>query len=330
MSVVVITPDTFETVRATVRHLRAQSDRERLELVIVAPAADALALDEAEVRDFFGHQVIEVGAMTSTARARAAGVRAACAPVVAFAEDHAFPSRGWAEALLARHAEGWSAVAPVMANANPRAAISWANLLVEYAPWMEGARGGEREHLPGHNGSYKRDVLLVYGDRLEAMLDAESVLHWDLRARGHKLYLEPRARTLHLNFTAALPSAVLRFNGGRLFASARARGWSRARRLAFVAGSPLIPFVRFARVARSLPKVERPRGTMAAVFAALACDGAGELFGYAFGAGRSMEKLSDMEFHRHRYISRRGRASASAGGAEPVEGVREATRSVVA
>jgi hypothetical protein len=328
MSVVVITPDTFETVRATVRHLRAQSVSGRLELVIAAPAASALAPDRAEVSGFFGCKVIEVGAMTSTARARAAGVRAAGAPVVAFAEDHAFPSRGWAEALIARHAGGeWAAVAPVMANANPRAAISWANLLVEYAPWMEGARGGEREHLPGHNGSYRRDVLLAYGDRLEAMLDAESVLHWDLRGRGHRLYLEPRARTLHLNFTAALPSAVLRFNGGRLFAAARSRGWPRLRRLAFVAGSPLIPFVRFARVARSLPAAERPRGVLPAVFAALACDGAGEMVGYALGAGRAMEKLSDMEFHRHRYISRRGRGATDAKAAAdtPIEGVREAT-----
>jgi hypothetical protein len=316
MSVVVITPDSFETVRKTVSHLKAQSVRDRLELVIVAPAADALALDESAVRDFFGCEVIEVGTMTSTARARAAGVRAARAPVVAFAEDHAFPSAGWAEALLARHAGGWAAVAPVMANANPRAAVSWANLLVEYAPWMEGAPGGEREHLPGHNGSYKRDVLLRYGDRLEAMLDAESILHWDLRARGHKLYLEPRARTLHLNFTAALPSCVLRFNGGRLFASARARGWPLAKRLAFVAGSPLIPFVRFARVARSLPKTDRPRGTLPAVFVALVCDGAGELVGYALGAGRAMEKLSDMEFHRHRYIKRAPRSRDSHGVAQ--------------
>jgi hypothetical protein len=252
-------------------------------------------------------------------------VREARAPVVALVEDHCFPAPGWAEALIERHAEGWAAVGPVMANANPQTAVSWANLLTEYAPWVEPAQGGEREHLPGHNGSYKRDVLLSYGDRLEAMLEAESILHWDLRARGHKLYLEPRARSLHLNFTAALPSAALRFNGGRLFAASRARGWTLRKRLAFVAGSPLIPLVRFARVARSLPKADRPRGTLTAVFAALVCDGAGELIGYARGAGRSMEKLSDMEFHRHRYISRRGRGAAHAVSAESVEGAREAT-----
>jgi hypothetical protein len=29
--------------------------------------------------------------------------------------------------------------------------------------------------------------LLAYGSQLEAMLEAESVLHWDLRAKGYQL-----------------------------------------------------------------------------------------------------------------------------------------------
>jgi hypothetical protein len=312
MSVVLVTPDNFETVRKTVRHLRAQGERARIELIFVAPDAGAFSLDESEVKDFFGYKLVGIGSMSSTARGRAAGVFAAGAPVVAFAEDHAFPREGWAGALLARHAEGWAAVAPVMANANPQSAVSWANLLIEYAPWLEPAEGGEREHLPGHNGSYKRDVLVAYGERLEAMLDAESVLHWDLRARGHSLYLEARARTLHLNFTDARASAVLRFHGGRLFAASRARGWSVLKRLAFVAGSPLIPLVRFARIARvarrALPRTASAFAVLPLVFLALVCDGAGELVGYSAGAGRAMAKLSDMEFKRERFIRRTRRS----------------------
>ncbi|MFL6230758.1 MAG: glycosyltransferase family 2 protein [Pyrinomonadaceae bacterium] len=326
MSVVLVTPDNFETVRQTVRHLRAQSKRARIELVFVAPDAGAFHLDEPEVSEFFGSQVIEIGSMSSTARGRAAGVLAASAPVVAFAEDHAFPREGWAEALLARHAEGWTAVAPVMANANPRSAVSWANLLIEYAPWLEPCESGEREHLPGHNGSYKREALVAYGARLEAMLDAESVLHWDLRARGHGLFLEARARTLHLNFTDARASAVLRFYGGRLFAASRARGWSAGKRLAFVAGSPLIPLVRFMRIARvarrALPATANSAAVLSLVLLALVCDGTGELVGYAAGGGDAMAKLSDMEFKRGRFIKRTRRAhgvDSDADGARPTQ-----------
>ncbi|HYN85105.1 MAG TPA: glycosyltransferase [Pyrinomonadaceae bacterium] len=307
MSVVVVTPDCYETVRKTVRHLRAQRVREHLEIILVAPSRESLALDEEELGEFHSHRVVEVGGFDSTARARAEGVRAARAPIVALVEDHAFPAPGWAEALIERHGEGWAAVGPAMANANPRSATSWANLLIEYAPWVEPQTAGEREHLPGHNGSYKRDVLISYGDALEAMLDAESVLHWDLRARGHRLYLEPRARTFHQNFSVAAASVPLRFNGGRLFAASRARGWPAWRRFLFAAAGPLIPAVRFARIAREVLKPGRPRRAWArslpALAAGLVCDGAGEMVGYAFGPGRSMARLTDMEFHRRRYLA---------------------------
>jgi hypothetical protein len=138
------------------------------------------------------------------------------------------------------------------------------------------------------------------------MLDAESILHLDLRARGHRLYLEPKARTLHENFDAPLSSTPLRFHGGRLFASARARRWPIWRRLLFACGSPLIPPLRFFRLARELGRRGRARHLLPRLapmlFAALVFDGAGEMIGYAFGAGRAMTILSDMEFHRQRYM----------------------------
>ena len=320
LSVVVVTPDRVSTVRKTLRHLRSQSIRGRMEVLIVAPSREGLALDESELRGFFGHKVIEVGHMRSTARARAAGVRAAKADVVAFAEDHAFPAPGWAEALVERHAEGWAAVGPVMANANPRGATSWANLLIEYAPWLDPSEAGEREHLPGHNGSYKRALLVEYGGRLEEMLDAESVLHWDLRSRGRRLYLEPRARVFHQNFSAPAPSLALRFNGGRLFASARARGWPAWRKGLYACASPLIPLVRCARIVGELLKPGRPRRLLPKVLPALVVgllfDGAGECAGYALGAGDAMATLSDMEFHRERYLAARDRREPAQGLAE--------------
>ncbi len=311
MSVVVITPDDFETVRKTVRHLRAQNVCGQLEVVLVAPSAASLSLDEKALDGFHSHMIVEVGPFTSTARARAAGVRAATARVVALVEDHAYPAPGWAEALVVRHRESWAAVGPVMSNANPRSVTSWANLLVEYAPWLEPSEGGEREHLPGHNGSYKREALIAYGERLEAMLEAESVLHWDLRAKGHALYLEPKARVFHQNFSEPLPSLTLRFNGGRLFAASRAREWPAWRRALFTAASPLIPFVRCTRIAREMLRRGPTRRIwprlLPALIVSLIFDGAGEAAGYAFGPGGAMAKLSDMEFHRERFLAARDR-----------------------
>jgi glycosyltransferase involved in cell wall biosynthesis len=309
LSVIVITPDHYRTIRNTIRRLRAQTIREQLEVVIVAPSSDQLELDESEMEGFLQFRIVEIGSLRSTAEARAVGIRRASAPIVALVEDHVFPARDWAEALVKTHQGPWAAVGPVMANANPHSLVSWANLLIEYAPWLDPSSGGIADHLPGHNSTYKRQVLLDYGDQLEAMLEVESVLHWDLRAKGHQLYLESKARTFHQNFSSPLPSLSLRFQGGRLFASSRARPWPIWRRVLYAGGAPLIPLVRSLRIVRELYRPGRPRHllprVLPALMAGLIVDGVGEMVGYAFGPGQAMARLSDMEFHRHRYLAER-------------------------
>ena len=192
LSVVLVTPDHFETLRTTVRQLRAQELQERLELVIVAPSAELIDLDREELSGFFGVQVVELGEVRSVAAGSAAGVRAARAPVVAFGEDHCFPAAGWAKALIEAHRGPWAVVGPAVANANPETAVSWADFLLGYGPWADPSPGGVMSHLPGHNSSYKRERLLEFDGELEPMLDAECVLHWELGRRGHQLYLDPR------------------------------------------------------------------------------------------------------------------------------------------
>jgi len=311
MSVIVITPDSYSTVRKTIRRLRAQSVSHQLEIVLVVPSVQGANIDRAELGSFCVIQIVEIGDMASTARARAAGVQRATAPVVAFVEDHSFPAKGWAEALIHAHRQPWAAVGPMMANANPHSLVSWANLIIEYAEWMEPVPAGVAEHLPGHNGSYKRALLLEYGNRLEAMLEAESILQWDLRAKGHRLYLEPAAKTYHQNFSAPFSWLPLRLDGGRLFAASRSRTWPLLKRLLYALAAPLIPVIRFYRIVGELRRPGRARQLMPQVlpllFAGLVVDGTGEMIGYAFGAGKAMRRLSDMEFHRERYLTEHDR-----------------------
>lgn len=310
LSVILATPDTYATIRATVHHLRRQTAADRLELVIVAPSATALGQDEAELSEFWGHQVVETGRVQDVAHANAAGIRRARASLVVLAEDHAFPEPGWAEALIARHRDPrgqWAAVGPVLCNGNPSTLTSWADFLIAYGPWAEGSAGGPAEHLPGHNSSYKKQILLDCGDRLEQMLEAESVLHWQLRAAGQKLYLEPKARVAHLNFALLSSWCPTQFYAGRLFGASRAQSWPAARRLAFAGGSVLIPLVRLWRVARqSLSRGQAAilLRTLPVLVLGLALDGLGQMCGYALGAGHAKQKLTKMEYHRVRHLKK--------------------------
>ena len=248
LSVILATPDSYDTIRATIGHLRKQTARRRMELVIVAPSAERLGLNAGELSDFLSYQVVELGEMRSIGCANAAGVRGATAPIIAFAEDHAFPAPEWAESLIRAHSREWAAVGAVIRNENPESIVSWADFLIGYSQWLAPTPAGVRDLLPSHNGSYKREILLGYGSHLDAMMDSESVLHWDLQKKGHRLFLDPSAQVSHMNFgtlSSILPSQFL---SGRVFAASRADTWTALRRLKYILGAPVVPLVRLRRI----------------------------------------------------------------------------------
>ncbi len=305
LSVVVIVPDRFETVARIVAHLLVQTVRERLEIVLVS-CEERLAIPPGVMAAFGAWSIVRVDGLTSTAAARAAATRAARAPLVAFVEDHCFPTPTWADALIVAHEGPWAGIGPAVFNANPVTRVSWANLLIEYGPWLAPENAGEWPHIPGHNSCYKRDVLLSCGDRLGSLMEAESILQWTLQRSGHRFTIEPRAHTRHENFSRFVPSLRLRFHGGRLFAASRAMSWTTAQRLLYALASPLIPFVRLSRAHRDRRRVgsaANKHGLLMITFVLLVTDAAGELFGYVTGAGDSSERTAALEFRRERFLT---------------------------
>ena len=318
LSVVLACTAGVDSVETTIRHLARQTIAARIELVVVGVSDARCALPPDLAAAFWAERFVPVGSLGSIARANAAGVRAARAPVVALAEDHCFPEPEWAAALVEAHQGPWAAVGPALANANPGTAVSWADFLIGYGPWAEPIASGEAPFLPGHNSSYKREVLLGYGDRLEAALEAETVLHLDLRARGHRLFLCSAARARHVNFSLLRSWLRVQVHNGRVFAGARAEGWSAPRRALYAAASPLIPLVRLrrcARVARRLgPAHPRARRALPVLAVGLALDGAGQMLGYALGAGSSGRALARFEFRRIDHVRGADRAAFAAPG----------------
>ncbi len=206
---------------------------------------------------------------------------------------------------------------PAIRNANPDTMVSWADLLMGYGPWLAPAGAREMDFLPGHNSSYKRAVLLEYGERLDELMEAETILQWDLRKRGKRLFLEPRAQAAHTNFGLWRSWIPVTFYNGRAFASTRADGWSLAKRFGFALASPAIPLVRLARSLRYARQSGRGLGFTLRVapvlLGGLLADGAGQTLGYVLGAGDSHQKMAAYEWHRLRHTPRglRGESHAS-------------------
>jgi len=302
LSVIFVTPDTYDTVRTTLSHLKKQTMRSHLEIIVVAPSLNLLELDAADLDGFHSYQAIESGPLRSIAHGYVLGVQAANAPLVALGEDHSYPEPEWAESFIKRHKEPWAAVGPAVLNGNPQSRVSWADFLIAYGPWTETMPSGEVDHLPGHNSCYKRDILLGYGDKLERLMQSESVLHWDLRAKGYKLYLDPAVRTSHMNFGVIQSWLPVQFSSARVFAGSRAQGWPAWKRIVHVCGSPLTVAIRLSRILRNMRNHRKlpdtKRGVIPIILGALTLRSVAEAYGYAFGEGTTMKKLFHLEARR--------------------------------
>jgi hypothetical protein len=306
LTVITVTPDGYENVRRTIDHLKAQTVRDHIELVVVAPSRARLAGADRELAAFLRYQIVEVGRIRSTGAAIAEGVRRAAAPIVAYAEEHSFTNPEWAEALLEEHARPCGAAAGVIENENP-GVLSWACAFLDFGPWLAPVAGGEVAKLASHHTSYKTALLLEYGDRLDSMLECEAMLHADLNRRGIAMRLTSRARSSHLNISRFASSLSAAFHGARLYGSNRARegAWHPLRRAAYAGASPLIPFVvlprRLGAIARSkrsrlLPKV------LPSLLAIGFAQALGEAVGYLAGEGDASQHRCSFELERHRHL----------------------------
>ncbi len=167
---------------------------------------------------------------------------------------------------------------------------------------------GESDNIPGHNSSYKTEVLHGYGRDLPRMGRAETVSHWDLRRRGMRLLISQRAVVHHLNFLKfGVFSRALLVNG-RLFAGTRVVDWGWLRRLLYTLGSPLIPLIRAWRLRGAFGRSDFDDGAAAPWQSwgplrwALALDAAGQMISHRFGPGAEEVEAASYEFCRMHFV----------------------------
>ncbi len=266
-------------------------------LVDLAPDAGAIAGSEHPAV-----RLVPLPPKTTFAAARAYAVRLARGEIVAFVEEHARVRPGWARAVIAAHRGPWAGVAGEIYNANPGVGRSDVTALLSYGHFRAPLRAHEAEFLSGHNSSYKRAVLLSYGDRLNRLLDADLVLMRRMRLDKHRLWIEPAAAIEHLNETT-LASATRGYRlYTRCYAALRAEefGWTLARRLVYVALTPVIPLYFIAHFGRFLARRHRDQfgpfvRNLGFVYLAELAAAVGQATGLLLGTGDAAECFTDYE-----------------------------------
>ena len=317
LSVVFSARGGLENNRKTTESLLAQTIAPRLELIVTSDNAELLS----EIQDVVSSSgcfprcefLLQTGKDFAIDRSIAA--TKATAAVVAFAEDHCFPERNWAEELIAAFASSTNvlAAAPLLLNPNPESAVSRGQFLLNHGVPDRGI-GSERfedcNGLPWHGTAYRTDIFKAETrDGGVELLRAEAFLQERIRLAHPAARFVRCRRTCahHVNMSRLYPALLLAFHGGRIFAAVRAkqRGWGFLLRIARSLLFPVVAVLKLLRTAHVLRDRSSWLRTLSnfSVASLLAFVHAmGEAVGTCFGIGRSERAYATLEFNRSQYL----------------------------
>lgn len=295
LSITLVTPTSLSRIEETIVSLEAQTIREQLELILIAPPrVVSPEKRKAWEKVFYKTKLVETEGITNVSKAAFKGVPHAEADVIVFMEDHVYPIEKWAEHLLQAHQSPYAAVGSNYLNANPKSGWSWSALFLYYGPYVYQKESRESEDLPLHNISYKMEVIRPYYPQFSTLfIDWENGLHPLLQKAGHRLYFERKAEIYHRNATDAQNLSEVSFAAGQLYSHHRATkgNWSIIRRLLYFFGSPLIPPLRLFQFLKLLKKDDNlkkmPFTGWTSLFIQLVFNGMGQAIGFLFGKGNA-------------------------------------------
>ena len=292
LSVVVPSVNGKQFVLECLEALEEQNNRKAIEVIVCDRLRDGAA--EA-IRGRFPWVKVESELYEHSIPAlRWHGIKVARAEVVAVIEDHCLAPPGWAEQVLAAHAQGHDVVAGPVENASRDSLFDWAFFLLEYGSSMPPLASGEGAAVPGGSISYKKAVLPLEDSRFAELW--ESFLIDKLRRQGARIHAGARLLIHHRTPFSFREFAVQKYLYSRSFAAMRVSGYGRAVRFAFAGfAATVLPLLLLMRLIRTVWTKNRNRREllltlpMIAVF--VCCGAAGEAIGYFAGDGGSLRAV---------------------------------------
>jgi glycosyltransferase involved in cell wall biosynthesis len=307
LSVILVVGGQRERAAAALRSLLEQSAIDRMEVLLFD-----LGPEGSEILRGSDHPRVRMtrrcGQKFGLAAARADGIRAARAPVIALIEEHVLALAGWAEAMIEAHRGPWAAVGCRFVCANPRSGSSDKAFRLTYGDYIQPKRArGPASFVAGQNSTFKRDLVLRYDKHLERLMNADLVLQWMLLRDGFEFLHEPSATIAHRNENKMRRLCLGAFYWNWCFSNVRADvfQWTLFRKVIWILFSPLIPWVRFSRLIASVSRlgfaqfVQFIRDTPA-IFAVNYSSAAGQAFGLLNKIDRASRGFSYFELNEPR------------------------------
>jgi len=208
--------------------------------------------------------------------------------VIALTTADMVPEPGWARALLTRYErEPWAAVGGVILPTPDLRPLDAAIYWLRYHRFGPRMPAGAVRDIAGDNGSYRRDAVGPYLDRIARDGFWENELNQDLVAAGRALCLEPAAVVRYQGGESFGLFARQRLVHGRRFGIERFERTSGLRRWLLLLAWPLTPAALLTRVVRGALAAQAVGSVIPALVpltGLVACWSSGELLGYLAAA----------------------------------------------
>lgn len=247
LSVVIGSNNARHSVRECLSALETQRRGRAVEVIVVDNSTDGTA----EIVNHEFPRVTLIGAPRAALMPELweAGIRLSSGAIVALTTAHFVPQPDWVAQILSAHDSPYAGVGGGIENDPQADLICWAIYFCRYSPFMPPFAARPVAHFAGDNASYKRGALeLCAALRRDGFW--ETLVHAELVKLGMPLLLTPAIVVLHQKSFGLRGFLKQRFTHGRQFGKERAARLSLARRLAYIALSPLIPALYVLRAAR--------------------------------------------------------------------------------
>ena len=225
---------------------------------------------------------------------RSLALRQARGSIVAVLEDHCVPTTRWLHAIEERMATGCDSVAGPVENACGERWRDWAAFLTEYAGALPPLLDAGATALPSNNMAYRRELLA----NLCAVLERgrwESFYYAALAARGVVIACDPAMLVYHRQPFDSWYFLRQRYHSGRAFAGMRGHDFTLAQRIVYALGSIVLPPLLIMRGLRTVVRkrrlVGRYLGCVPLIGVYVTAGAVGEIIGYLFGGGHSLEHV---------------------------------------
>jgi len=248
VSVVIASYNSKRTVEACLQSLEEQITPRGYEVILVDSSTDGTGeLVERKYPHVMVHRCSE---RKFAGDARNLGISKARGRLIAFIDADCQAESDWIEKIVKAHESPDPAIGGAIANGTSDSYVGCAAYFCEFSGWMPGLPPQLMDDIAAANMSYKKDVFDKYGHFIEGTYCSDTELHWRLGKDGIRLRFEPSIRISHHNIDRLGKFLKHEMFHGRCFAKVRirAQGFSRLKRLIYVAFSPLLPVRLFYKI----------------------------------------------------------------------------------